>query len=90
MPPPGSAGGLGPKLELDGFERVNLAAGETKHVTFRLDPRQLSMVDAEGNRSVQPGSYSLAVGGAQPGDPRAPAPAQTASFTITGTQLLPH
>ena len=90
MPAAGADGGLGPKLELDGFQRVQLGAGETKHVTFKMSPRQLSLVDAQGSRSVQPGSYTLAVGGSQPNDPHAAAAAQTASFTITGTQALPH
>ena len=89
-PPAGANGGLSPKLLLGGFQRVHLGAGETKHVTFTLNPRQLSLVDAQGVRSVQPGSYGLAVGGSQPKDPRATAPAQTANFTITGTQDLPH
>ncbi len=90
MPPTGSNGGLSPKLLLDGFQRVHLGAGESKHVSFRLDPRQLSLVDAQGTRSVQPGSYTIAVGGAQPKDPHATTTAQTATFTITGTQALPH
>ena len=89
-PPAGSNGGLSPKLLLDGFQRVHLGAGESKHVTFTLDPRQLSLVDGQGGRAVQPGSYGIAVGGSQPKDPHAPAPAQTATFTITGTQPLPH
>jgi beta-glucosidase len=90
MPPPDGNGGLSPNLQLEGFQRFHLAPGEIRHVIFRLDSRQLSEVDANGIRSVQPGSYKLAIGGSQPGDPRAPEPAQTASFTIEGTQELPH
>jgi beta-glucosidase len=90
MPPHDGNGGLSPNLQLEGFQRFHLAPGEIRHVIFRLDSRQLSEVDANGNRSVQPGSYRLAIGGSQPGDPRAPEPAQTASFTIEGTQELPH
>ena len=89
-PPTDGNGGLSPKLQLDGFQRVHLTPGETKHVTFKLDPRQLSEVDAQGVRSVQPGSYTISVAGALPNDPHASEPAQTASFTITGTQQLPH
>jgi beta-glucosidase len=90
MAPHDGNGGLSPNLQLEGFQRFHLAPGEIRHVIFRLDPRQLSEVDANGIRSVQPGSYKLAIGGSQPGDPRAPEPAQTASFTIEGTQELPH
>ncbi len=90
MPPADSNGGLSPKLLLDGFQRVHLNAGETKHLTFKLAPRQLSLVDAGGTRSVQPGDYTIAVGGAQPKDPHAAAAAQMVSFTIIGTQDLSH
>ena len=89
-PPASGNGGLSPHLQLDGFQRVHLAAGETKHLTFTLDPRQLSEVDAQGGRSVQSGSYTISIGGSQPNDPRAPEPAQTAHFVITGAQPLPH
>ena len=90
IPPSSGNGGLSPNLQLEGFERVHLLPGQSKHVTFRLDPRQLSEVDANGVRSVQPGAYTLSVGGAQPHDPLAPEPAQTANFTIVGTQELLH
>jgi beta-glucosidase len=50
----------------------------------------LSEVDAKGVRSVQEGHYRVSIGGSQPQDPRAPTPAQNASFTITGSQELPH
>lgn len=89
-PPTDGNGGLSPRLQLGGFERVHLAPGETKHLRFTLAPRQLSVVDAQGERAVQPGSYTLSVGGSQPKDAHAPEPAQTAHFRITGTQQLPH
>jgi beta-glucosidase len=90
IPPHDGNGGLSPNLQLEGFQRFHLAPGQIKHVIFKLDPRQLSEVDANGTRAVQPGSYKLSIGGSQPDDPRAPTPAQTASFTIQGTQELPH
>jgi beta-glucosidase len=90
LPPSDGNSGLSPKLRLEGFKRLKLAPGESRHVTFTLDPRQLSEVDAQGVRSVLPGSYRLAVGGSQPGDPLAPTPAETASFNIDGTVHLPN
>ena len=53
---------LSPIHALEGFTRVHLQPGETQHVRFTLHPRQLSVVDAEGKRSVSPGSipYLLA------------------------------
>ena len=90
MPPHDGNGGLSPNLQLEGFTRIHLLPGQTRQVTFKLSPRQLSEVDAQGVRSVQPGKYMLAVGGSQPKDALAPTPVQTAGFTIVGTQELPH
>jgi beta-glucosidase len=90
IPPQNGNGGLSPHLQLEGFERVHLLPGQTRQVTFKLTPRQLSEVDSKGIRSVQAGSYSVSVGGSQPGDPLAPAEPQHASFTIAGSDELPH
>jgi len=90
IPPAGGNGGLSPKLQLAGYQRVHLEAGESKSVTFDLEPRWLSEVDLKGDRSVQAGSYKLAIGGAQPNDPRAPSPGLTTTFEIVGNQPLSH
>jgi beta-glucosidase len=83
MPP---QNGLSPIRELEGFQRVHLEAGESQHVRFTLHPRQLSLVDAEGSRSVQPGQYSVFVGGQQP----TPDAGLSEAFSITGSQPLPR
>jgi len=90
LPPKDGNGGLSPNLQLEGFQRVHLEPGQSQHLTFQLHPRQLSEVDAQGARSVQAGSYTVSVGGAQPKDARAPDPVQTAAFTIVGSDELPH
>jgi len=90
LPPAEGNAGLSPKQQLEGFQRVMLKPGESRKLTFTLTPRQLSEVDAKGTRAIQPGTYAIAIGGAQPKDPRATATAQTAGFTIQGTQPLPH
>jgi len=56
-----------PIRQLQGFERIHLAPGETQTITFTLTPRQLSLVDDEGQRVIEPGAFRLAVGGRQPG-----------------------
>ena len=89
MPPTDGNGGLSPQLQLEGFQRVSLKPGEARTVSFTLSPRQLSEVDASGTRAVQPGNYMLAIGGAQPTDPRAVTPAQSTTFRIEGSQVLP-
>ena len=80
------ASDVGPKLALEGFERVHLNPGQTVHVGFKLDPRQLSQVDAAGVRAVREGKYTVAVGGAQPADTKT----VQADFSITGSKELPR
>ena len=89
-PPAQGNGGLSPRVQLAAFERLNLKPGEARTVHFTLTPRILSEVDAEGERAMQPGTYTLSIGGAQPNDPMAPTPSQAQPFTIQGTQALPH
>ncbi len=76
-----------PLRALRGFTRVHIAAGETAHVRLNLAKRDLSMVDEKGNRIVAPGSYTLSVGGGQPGTS---APTAEAAFTINGKMDLPE
>jgi beta-glucosidase len=55
-----------PKWSLEGFSRIHVPAHQSRRVSFELSPRQLSLVDAEGNRSVRQGAYSVVLGGGQP------------------------
>jgi beta-glucosidase len=59
--------GVGPIRALQGFQRIALKAGESREVRFVLDARALSVVDAAGKRSVEPGRVDLWIGGGQPG-----------------------
>ena len=83
--PPQTPGAL--RLALEGFERLHLLPGEEKQVRFQLDARQMSTVDAAGKRMVQPGSYHVFVGGAQPAATEADS---AAAFTINGSYALPE
>ena len=76
-----------PLHALRGVTRVHLAGGATQHVSFKLDARDLSGVDSNGDRIVAPGSYRVAVGGGQPGTS---APQAEAEFSISGEQRLPE
>jgi beta-glucosidase len=55
-----------PIRQLCGFERVSLAPGETKTVTFTLSPAQMALIDEAGQAVTAPGEYQVAVGGRQP------------------------
>jgi beta-glucosidase len=76
-----------PIRALRGFTRVHVAGGETAHVRLSLNKRDLSMVDENGNHLVASGSYTLSVGGGQPGTS---APVAEAAFTINGKMELPE
>jgi beta-glucosidase len=74
-----------PRLWLAGFEKVHLKKGETRTIHFTIDPRQLSLVDADGTRSIQPGQYELYIGGSQP----TPESGVFLPFRISGLKALP-
>ena len=76
-----------PLRALRAFSREHIAAGQTQHVQFTLDPRSLSMVNESGDRIVAAGDYRITVGGAQPGTSAAGAEAQ---LTVVGEKKLPE
>jgi beta-glucosidase len=76
-----------PLRALRGFERVQILPGESKHVAFALQPRDLSQVNEKGEHVILPGNYSVSVGGRQPGEGRGGIEAQ---FEITGEEKLPR
>ena len=61
------ASGPVPIRALQGFKRILLEPGETRTVSFTLSPRQLSLIDANFRRVVEPGVFEISVGGKQPG-----------------------
>jgi len=56
-----------PVRQLEGFRRIHLKPGESREVSFTLEPRQFSMINDEGNRVIEPGWFTISVGGKQPG-----------------------
>ncbi len=80
--PPALAGA--PRLSLQGVRRVHLRAGESKRLEFVLQPRQMSLVDAQGKRALYRGNYRAYVGGSQPSELRQSGEA----FEITGEKPL--
>jgi beta-glucosidase len=78
---------VAPIRALRGFTRVQVGAGETKHVHFTLDARDLSEVNEKGDRLVAEGTYRISVGGGQPGTV---APQAEMEFRIKGEQKLPE
>src|SRR5581483_9515388 len=56
-----------PLRALRGFQRIHLAAGASQKVQFHLERRDLSMVTEAGQIIVPQGTYTVSVGGGQPG-----------------------
>jgi beta-glucosidase len=52
-----------PLKELKAFERVSLAAGESKTVSFTLTPETFRMWNIAMQRVVEPGAFEIMVGG---------------------------
>lgn len=56
-----------PIRSLQGFKRIFLKPGEKRTVHFTLNPRQLSLIDNNFRRVIEPGFFEVCVGGKQPG-----------------------
>jgi beta-glucosidase len=52
-----------PLIALKGFQRVHLAPGESKSVTFRLAKPALSLLNAKLQSVVEPGTFRVMIGG---------------------------
>jgi beta-glucosidase len=81
--------------ELRGFQRIHLARGQSKTVTFDLRGRDLSIVDAEGKRRIVQGPVRAWIGGGQPATTEAAADRTGAAgvstqFKITSETTLPE
>lgn len=66
-----------PRHQLKGFRRIFLRKGETQTVSFTLRPEDMELVLEDGCSVLEPGSFTVFVGGGQPG-----ADAAGASFTL--------
>src|SRR5579859_336151 len=52
-----------PVKELRGFQRISLNPGETKTVEFMLGPKELSYLNRDMKRVVEPATFEIMVGG---------------------------
>jgi len=77
-----------PIRSLAGFSRISLKPGESKVASFKITPRQLSVIDAGGKRVELPGRFRLEAGGKQAGFRGAAEAATTevlsTEFEVTG------
>jgi beta-glucosidase len=73
-----------PIRSLQGFRRIPLKPGQSEQVSFTLTPRQLSLIDKQNRRVVEPGQFELAVGGGQPGPRTASTQVAAGRLAVTG------
>ena len=71
-----------PLRSLIGFERLSLRPGEKRTVTFTITPRQMSLIDDDGKRIIEPGEFLVSAGGGQPGPKTI-----SGKFSVTGNTL---
>ena len=76
-----------PLRALRGFTRVHVPFSKTQHVRLALQPRDLSYVSQDARILISPGSYTLSIGGGQPGTSAA---VQEIGFVIDGEKQLPE
>jgi beta-glucosidase len=79
-----------PRWQLTGFRKIRLQPGESQTVSFLVTPRELSLIDEDGRRMLEPGRFELYVGGGQP-DARSQALAGTPvvkfELDVTGSAM---
>lgn len=51
-----------PIMELKGFQRIHLLAGEEKKISFTITPAMLSMLDKQLHTVVEPGGFRIMIG----------------------------
>lgn len=51
-----------PVLELKGFQRIHLRAGESKQVQFTITPAMLQMLDEKMHTIIEPGDFRIMIG----------------------------
>lgn len=76
-----------PIRSLAGFKRVSLKAGEKRQVSFTVTPRQMSLIDDNGKRVIEPGEFEISIGGGQPTASAATSNVMTRRFVVTGKVL---
>jgi len=55
-----------PRLSLQGFTRIRLEPGEKQTVSFTLTKEQMSFADENGQWILEPGEFTVWIGGRQP------------------------
>ncbi len=80
-----------PIRKLAGFTRIHLKAHASQTVSFTIDPGELSLITEDTRRVIEPGVFSISIGGKQPGfsgtADAATTGVVTGQFTVTGNPV---
>lgn len=83
------AKGLKPLYALKGFMRISLKAGESQNIVFKLSPRELGLIDAEGILKIEAGERKLYIGATSPAKTTAEQlPLVEKEFEIIGNEYI--
>ena len=79
-----------PVRALQAFRRIALTPGAKRTVSFVLEARQISLINSQAKRVIEPGTVEVSIGGKQPGF-KGVADTRTSGvvrgrFTVTGPQ----
>ncbi|MHA1111303.1 MAG: glycoside hydrolase family 3 C-terminal domain-containing protein [Promethearchaeota archaeon] len=55
-----------PRWSLQGVQRIPIEPDQMVTVQFKIKPRQLALINEEGKRILEPGSFRVYIGGSQP------------------------
>ena len=55
-----------PNRQLAGFQRITLEPNEEKNVSMTIEARQMAVIREDGRCVLEPGSFTLSIGGVQP------------------------
>ena len=55
-----------PRWSLCAFTRLRLKAGECRRISLEIRPEAMAVVQEDGHRVVEPGDFTLFIGGSQP------------------------
>lgn len=80
-----------PKYALKALETVSVPADESREIILTFPAKAFSLIDEEGNRFVEPGTYTLYVGGQQPDGRSTELTGQTViaiPVTLTGDKII--
>lgn len=56
-----------PLFSLNGIKRIKLKPGSSSDVKFTITPAMMELVNAKGERVIEPGKFKVSVGGSLPG-----------------------